>query len=325
MNGTRIAATVTVLGLFGVAATGLAFAHPASPVLLTVDGRAEQTSTTARTVRALLDSRHVEVGPRDEVDPGLDNVIYARERIEVRHAWHITVRADGATRSRWTTADTVRAALADMGIRIGAYDTVSVPLDRGHRDVVVVVKRGNAKYQTADTTLAKPVTKVQDPSMPRGTTRVIKAGRPGSEQSRIAMVYVDGKLDHVTVLSRKVTVKPVSETVAVGTRQPPPSPSRPAAPGSAAPAAAPSAPSATVSGGMSAAWAKVGYCETGNNPTIVAGQFYGMYMMTLDAWQIAGGHGSPNQASAGEQTMRAQILYNMLGRHPWPVCGKYLP
>jgi len=76
---------------------------------------------------------------------------------------------------------------------------------------------------------------------------------------------------------------------------------------------------------MSAAWAKVGYCETGNNPTIVAGQYYGMYMMTLDAWHIAGGQGTPDQASAGQQTMRAQILYNMLGRHPWPVCGKFLP
>ena len=76
---------------------------------------------------------------------------------------------------------------------------------------------------------------------------------------------------------------------------------------------------------MSAAWAKVGYCETGNNPSIVAGQFYGMYMMTLDAWHAAGGAGLPNQASAGEQTMRAQILYNQLGNRPWPVCGRYLP
>ena len=72
-------------------------------------------------------------------------------------------------------------------------------------------------------------------------------------------------------------------------------------------------------------WAQVAQCETGGNPSIVAGQFYGMYMMTLDAWHAAGGTGLPSQASAAEQTARAQNLYNQLGSKPWPVCGKYLP
>ena len=76
---------------------------------------------------------------------------------------------------------------------------------------------------------------------------------------------------------------------------------------------------------MSGAWAQVAQCETGGNPSIVAGQFYGMYMMTLDAWHAAGGTGLPSQASAAEQTARAQALYNQLGSKPWPVCGKYLP
>ena len=316
MKGTRIAATLTVVGLFGVAATGLAFAHPSLPTTLTVDGHVENVSTTAGTVKALLESRHIAMGPRAEVSPGLDNVIYAHENIQVHHAWHIAVRADGATKSVWTTADTVGAALKRMGVEVGPYDKVSVPLTSGHKDTTVVVKRGTAKTVTQTVTLAKKVKKVPDASMTQGTTEVRKAGRDGTEQSRVTLVYLDRKIDHVKVLSRKVTVKPVGEVVAVGT-QPPPAP---------APApAAPSGPSVAVPGTMSAAWAKVAYCETGGNPSIVAGQFYGMYMMTLDAWHAGGGTGLPNQASAAEQTMRAQNLYNQLGSGPWPVCGKYLP
>jgi len=62
MKGTRIAATLTVVGLFGVAATGLAFAHPSLPTTLTVDGHVENVSTTAGTVKALLESRHIAMG-----------------------------------------------------------------------------------------------------------------------------------------------------------------------------------------------------------------------------------------------------------------------
>ena len=49
---------------------------------------------------------------------------------------------------------------------------------------------------------------------------MLKAGRDGTEQARVTLVYLDGKIDHVKVLSRKVTVKPVGEVVAVGTQPP---------------------------------------------------------------------------------------------------------
>jgi uncharacterized protein YabE (DUF348 family) len=331
MNGTRLAATATVFGLFGVAATGLAFAHPSKSATLSVDGRVEEVATTAGTVRALLQSRNIRVGPRDEVDPGLDDVIYAQERILVRRAWHLAVSADGVTKSTWTTADTVGAALGKMELKVGLYDKVSQPLTAGRKDMTVVIKRGKARDKTLTVTLAKPVKQVRDNSMTQGTTRVLKTGRAGTEQARLTLVYVDGKIDQVKVLSRRVTVKPVTEVVAIGTTAVTASPASPASssaasPGSSAAAPGQSSGSATaVAGTMSAAWAKVGYCETGNNPTIVAGQFYGMYMMTQDAWRIAGGMGLPQQHSAAEQTMRAQILYNKLGSGPWPVCGKYLP
>ena len=258
MNRTKTAATGTAVGLFGAAATGIALAGQATTdVTLDVDGHARTVSTTAGQVGQLLVGEHVSRGPGTRVSPAPSTPLHAHERIEVDHPWEITVEADGKTRRASTTADSVRGALAEIGIKIGPNDTVSVPLTAAHKDMTVVVKRGAANEAR---TPAAPAT-------------------------------------------------PAAPTAQTGQTGP----------------ASPTAPATSPSSGMDGAWARVAQCETGGNPSIVAGQFYGMYMMTLDAWHAAGGTGLPNQASATEQTARAQALYNRLGSKPWPVCGKYLP
>lgn len=69
-------------------------------------------------------------------------------------------------------------------------------------------------------------------------------------------------------------------------------------------------------------WAALAQCESGGNPAINTGNgYYGMYQFDLQTWRGVGGYGYPHQASAAEQTKRAQILYNMRGAQPWPVCG----
>ncbi|WP_414042307.1 transglycosylase family protein [Macrococcus sp. EM39E] len=69
-------------------------------------------------------------------------------------------------------------------------------------------------------------------------------------------------------------------------------------------------------------WGALAQCESGNNPSINTGNgFYGMYQFDLQTWRGVGGYGYPHQASAAEQTKRAQILYNQRGAQPWPVCG----
>ncbi|WP_414053183.1 transglycosylase family protein [Macrococcus equi] len=79
----------------------------------------------------------------------------------------------------------------------------------------------------------------------------------------------------------------------------------------------------TVNRGLN--WAALARCESGGNPSINTGNgYYGMYQFDLQTWRGVGGYGYPHQASAAEQTKRAQILYNMRGAQPWPVCGRNL-
>ena len=200
---------------------------------LDVDGHSAVVSTTAGSVGELLDSEHISHAAGTEVKPGLNVPIYAHQQIEVDHAWKITVKVAGKTQSKWTTADSVGAALNEMGIKVGPNDKVSVPLTSGHKNMTVVIKRGKVKEMNLRVILDKHVQQVPDAGLIQGTTKVVQAGHDGVEHRVVKVDWVDGKLDHIKVLSRKVTVQPVTEVVAVGTKPAPAPAPRACRPGSA--------------------------------------------------------------------------------------------
>ncbi len=70
-------------------------------------------------------------------------------------------------------------------------------------------------------------------------------------------------------------------------------------------------------------WAALARCESGGNPTAVSrnGLYYGLYQFSLPTWRAMGGSGLPTQASAAEQTARAQALQARSGWGQWPVCS----
>lgn len=73
-------------------------------------------------------------------------------------------------------------------------------------------------------------------------------------------------------------------------------------------------------------WSALAQCESGGNASIVSanGLYHGLYQFNVETWQAVGGSGLPSNASASEQTMRAQMLYDMRGSQPWPHCGGLL-
>ena len=81
----------------------------------------------------------------------------------------------------------------------------------------------------------------------------------------------------------------------------------------------------SVSGVASLNWAALARCESGGNPRAVnpAG-YYGLYQFSVSTWRGVGGSGLPSDASASEQTYRAQLLYKRSGAGQWPVCGPRL-
>ncbi|MBN9325344.1 MAG: resuscitation-promoting factor, partial [Cellulomonas sp.] len=211
-------------------------------------------------------------------------------------------------------------ALTQLGVTLNPLDTVEVKRSDAGR-VQVVVHR--VVVQDVTTTSEEPFTSstVDDPTQYTGKRTVTTAGVVGVRTIGDRVTTVDGvetARDHV---SNDVTTAPVNEVVAVGTKAKPVAAPKPAAP--AAPASAPAAASAT-SGSLN--WAALAQCESGGRVDAVSsnGMYYGLYQFSVSTWQAMGGSGLPSQASADEQTARAQALYDRSGAGQWPVCGKNL-
>ncbi|GGM30838.1 resuscitation-promoting factor [Promicromonospora citrea] len=72
-------------------------------------------------------------------------------------------------------------------------------------------------------------------------------------------------------------------------------------------------------------WSALAACESGGDPTTDTGNgYYGLYQFSPGTWAAMGGSGLPSEASAAEQTMRAQALQERAGWGPWPGCSAAL-
>ena len=276
---------------------------------VTLDGKQKSYWTTATTVASALQQLGIRAdGAKLSVSRDMP---LGRQGLSVTMSTpkDVTIKADGHTRTATTTGATVRDALAELKVPVGPIDKVKpglgTPLTA--RGATITIDRLTQKTVTVTEPIAAPVTKRSDSSLTKGTTKTITAGKAGSKRVTYAQTFVNGKLASRVAKSVTVVSQPVASVIAVGTKAP-----------TTSTGPIPS------SGGLN--WSALAQCESGGNPRAVdpSGTYYGLYQFDQGTWQSVGGSGSPIDASAAEQTQRAQILYNRSGAGQWPVCGKYL-
>jgi len=346
------AATAVVV----LATGGIAVADAHKTVTLDVDGVTTTVSTFAGSVDGLLAEQELELGARDTVSPA--GALRDGVDVVVRHARQVTVQTDGEQETVWTTAltadealqmlatrgddvrlvasrstaggrpdlsldltldgpagsTTVADALDRLGVELQPLDRVSVR-QRGDR-VTVVVNRVVVQDVTTTSEVPFDAVEQQDPALYVGQSKVTTEGVPGVRTVIERVTTVDGEETGRDLLSDEVTQAPVAQVTNVGTTKRPVV-SAPAASGTPA-----------VGGGDAAGlnWGALAACESGGNPTAVSssGTYYGLYQFSVATWQAVGGAGLPSEASADEQTARAQMLYNRSGAGQWPHCGPRL-
>jgi uncharacterized protein YabE (DUF348 family) len=329
-------------------------------VTISVDGSTRQIHSFASTVGAALSSDNIATGSHDLVSPGPAAALSDNSTITVKYGRPITVSVNGAPEHVWVHAPTVGGAMQELGIRVQGARFVSVdpgtPISRSGRTFAVYTMRHvtflvDGKTDQLDTTAATvqdamgqagitlanqdtasvpmaslptegetisilrvtgttevkevaiPYTtsKQNDPSSYVGTTTVVTAGQNGVAKVTYALQIINGVKQSPKEISRVVTKQPVAEVEKVGTK---------ALPSSAS--------------GLN--WAALANCESGGNPHSVdpSGNYYGLYQFSISTWDSLGGSGLPSNASASEQTTRAELLYQRSGAGQWPVCGHFL-
>jgi uncharacterized protein YabE (DUF348 family) len=277
---------------------------------LTVDGVQKDVYVTALSVDEALD----QLGYRAD-----DLVLSASrsERLPLRGMQlsittpkNVTLIVDGQQRVVTTTAATAGDLLAEQGITLGQTDRTSLYPTQALLDKMQLqVFRVQVSEVTETTAIPHGRVETQDPNAYKGDKKVTVPGVDGQQATTYRVTVTDGVETAREQLSTTVVTPAVDEQVTVGTKD------KPAAP-TGSPTASPTAD------GLN--WAALAKCESGGNPRAVnpAG-YYGLYQFSLSTWSSVGGSGNPINASASEQTARAQMLYKRGGAGQWG-CGSHL-
>uniref|UniRef100_UPI000594BA16 ubiquitin-like domain-containing protein n=1 Tax=Nocardiopsis chromatogenes TaxID=280239 RepID=UPI000594BA16 len=217
-----------------------------------------------------------------------------------------------------TTEAVVGDVLAENGIDVGGHDIVEPEVDEPVEEGAVIrVVEALGKPTTEEVAIEAETQERETGDLEKGEERTVREAEDGVKEVTVLPVLEEGE-ETERVLEEEVVEEPVDGIVEVGTAEPGESDAADAADAAGAGGAA---------GGLN--WSALAQCESGGDPSAVnsAGGYYGLYQFSPSTWQSAGGTGSPAEASAGEQTMRAQRLYEMVDgnwQSQWPECGRHL-
>ncbi|WP_167586564.1 resuscitation-promoting factor [Kineococcus rubinsiae] len=291
---------------------------------LTVDGKQQVLWTTAHTVDDALADLGVRADGAKLSASRSEPLGRQGLALDVVTPKPVTVVADGAERQVTSTAKDVAGLLSETGVSVREGDEVSAPVtDAVTAGLRLQVVRIDRSQSTEVVDLPHGSRTEKTDALFTGERKVVTEGVDGSKTVTFDDVTRDGVRAQHDVAGEVVDVAPVEEVVQVGTKAKP----------APAPAPAPKAASSSSGGGSAPAtgsdglnWGALAACESGGNPRIVSsnGLYHGLYQFSVSTWRAVGGSGLPSQASAAEQTNRAQILYQRSGRGQWPVCGRKL-
>ncbi len=245
---------------------------------------------------------------RGEDDPGLALTAQPAQ---------LTVTVDGDSQQvQVSGGESLDEVLETAGVTPEPLDSVflvstaqglNIDVTTEQREIIVTQKKISHKTKRVD-----------DPDELEGTETVTQEGRDGRRTILTYERLVGGEVTLSRELSNTVTRKPKTQIISVGTKEPEPEPSLAASTGSGTDVSG-----VEITGAD--AWAALAQCESGGNPSTNTGNgYYGMYQFSLSTWRSVGGTGLPSDASADEQTRRAQILQQRSGWGQWPACSARL-
>jgi uncharacterized protein YabE (DUF348 family) len=281
-------------------------------VVLDVDGSPREIWTTATTVDELASSLGSRYAAATLTASRSERIPLTGFTVGVRVPKSVTLEYDGTSTELETTATTIGAVLREAGLEISDADLLSADLSLAPVDgLTVTVVRVTTDRAVSRASIPFRTMKKADRSLYRGVTKVVRAGKPGRRETTYVLTLHDGAVVSKERVAVETVRPPVTRVVVFGTR------ARPTAP----------TPRSSSGGGVDALnWAALARCESSGNPRAVGGGglYFGLYQFTLGTWRGVGGKGNPIDASPGEQTYRAKLLYRNRGASPWPVCGRLL-
>ncbi|MEW1960021.1 ubiquitin-like domain-containing protein [Kineococcus sp. NPDC059986] len=189
----------------------VAFTTLDKDVVIDADGQRTQASAFGGTVGDVLADKGITVGEHDIVAPAANTELKDGQTIVVRFGRQLTLTVDGQTKTYWTTAQTVDAALADLDVRAdGAKLSASRSEPLGRQGLSVDVTTPKAVTLVADGKTRQLTSTAADVDALLAEAGVTM--RPGDEMSNAGK---DPLAAGMTVTVVRVDRSTSTETVAI--------------------------------------------------------------------------------------------------------------
>ncbi len=186
-------------------------------VLLDVYGELRRAAAYGLTVGELLEREGVTLRPGQHVSVPLDSYLKNGMEIRVSDMVNVRITHDGVEETAAVAADTVGAALAERGIRLGLEDRVTPAADSptGEGMHITVVR---IRYEVTELTEPMPFETVyeKDETLPFDTEEVRIEGRDGLHRVKYRITYADGAEESREALAETVLEAPVDRVVHKG-------------------------------------------------------------------------------------------------------------
>lgn len=217
----RLPGFALLLTLFaGAAGAGAVADLPKVVTLRTASGQ-YNVSTRRATVGDLLIDLGFSLAATDHIAPAASTRLVGGMHIDYKRAFPVHLVADGRQHTVMTVANTVDEFLAGRpaGVAVRARDRVyPSPYDTLRPGATVRIVRIETRITSEPETVAYAQIARPDSSLPRGLTRVLQPGRPGTRVRQIATTTADGVVIDRQVVSMTI-IPPQDRVVQIGTRR----------------------------------------------------------------------------------------------------------
>jgi uncharacterized protein YabE (DUF348 family) len=182
-------------------------------VTVNVDGEKYCWDTLGNTVEQVLKEKKILIYQGDRVIPALDVKVREGMQITIRRAFAVRIKTLGRSMLYRTTAQPVGTVLRRAGISFDTDDQVIPAVDQIVRpnQEIRVIRVANQVVKRR-TVIEPGIEYQQDSRLKRGNRKVARSGAAGIVESRIRLVYEDGKLVKEIKLAERV-LRPMTNAI----------------------------------------------------------------------------------------------------------------
>lgn len=216
-----------IIGLAVASIITVTFVNMRKTIEVIIDGNKETFVTYKGTVKDVLQSKGVELTPKDKVQPDLSKRVSERDTITVKTAIDLKLTVNDKELSINTAEDTIVdmlnaeiEELKNQGIEFKeGIDEVTPALDtKIEKDMNIQLIKVDIKEEIAKEVLLFDTTEQSDEDLDSSVKEVIQNGVSGEKEVIYEVVYKNGKEVLRTAKASKIISAPITEITVVGTK-----------------------------------------------------------------------------------------------------------